>query len=128
MKLHEAELILEHIGELQEVAAKVATQLVELETGRRYDFDEEEISFECGNIYANWSEYCGCGEYEDQQTRIPLEYLFDKDWQEKAKVEIERKRKLKAEQERIRVEREKKAAEERERNQYLRLKAKFEGE
>ena len=124
--IEQAEAVIEHFEELQQMAAKVASQLIELETGRREHIDPEEINVECGALYANWETYC-CGDTDYHSTHIPLKYLFDEDWQEEAKVEIERKRQEAAEKERIRKEKAELAAKERERQQYLKLKAKFEG-
>jgi len=120
----DAEMVLESFEKLQERAAKVARQLIELETGQKFSVDAEDITYECGGLYANWWTSC-CGDSEDHQQHIPLRYLFDEDWQAEAEVELQRKKEEAAEQERIRKEKAEQRKAEAERKRYLELKEKF---
>lgn len=123
----DADLVLEAFERLRERAAKVATQLIALEHGQHFCFDADEITAEGTSLYANWWTSC-CGDSEDHQTPIPLNYLFDEDWQAEAEATIQRKRELEAKNKQLREEKAKKAAQERERKRYLELKAKYEGD
>lgn len=123
----DAYTLLEAYEKLQERAAKVATQLIALEHGVNFSVDADEITSEGTGLYANWWTSC-CGDSEDHQQHIPLNYLFDEDWQAEAEATIQRKKELEAKNKRLREEKAKKAAEERERKRYLELKAKYEGD
>ena len=119
--------IIEEFEELQELARDVASDMLSLEFDRPCPVDPEEITVEGGSLYVNYEEYYGCGNYETHQRYIPLEYLFDPEWKQKAKAELARKHAEKQEKKRLAAEKAKRDREERERQNYLKLKAKFEG-
>ena len=119
--------VIEEFGEIQRLAAEVATDLLSLEWNRPVAVDPEEITVEDGELYANFEEYLGCSDYESHHRLIPVEYLFDAEWKEKAKAELARKHAEKQEKKRLAAEKAKRDKEDRERRQYLALKAKFEG-
>ena len=123
--IKDAQDILDSYMELREKALPIAEAIAKLE-GKPGQIDDEEITIEDGDLYANWETYC-CGGSDYWQVRIPLEYLFDEDWQEKAQAEIQRREEAEAERKRVASEKAKKAAQEREHKKYLELKAKYEG-
>ena len=119
--------VIEEFGEIQEMAAEVASDMLSLELSHPIGVDPEEITVEDGNLHANVEEYYGCGDYQTYNRIIPLEYLFDAEWKEKAKAELARKHAEKQEKKRLAAEKAKRDKEDRERRQYLELKAKIEG-
>lgn len=126
--IEEAQALIEQFEQLQERAAKVATTLIQLEHNRSTTIDSDEVILECGGLYANWEEYCGCGDYDSHHTHIPLNYLFDKNWVEEASAIIQQREADAAKKEQERIKKAEKATVDRERKQYLKLKAKYEGE
>lgn len=128
MKIEDAEKIIEGFEELQKIAAPVATRLIELQEGIKEEIEPDEITIEYGDLYAKWTEWGRCGDYDERSTLIPLDYLFDENWMAKAGEEIRRKREEKAEKERLAKLKEEEAKRNRELNQYLKLKEKYEGE
>ncbi len=124
MNIKDAEKILEQVEELQERAAKIATQLIDIEHQVKYHVDADEITVESGKLYARWETYC-CGDSDSHEMAIPLEYLFDEEWQRDAEERIQQRRAEEDEARRIRDAKAKLAAVERERKQYLKLKEKF---
>lgn len=128
MNYEDAEKIIEGFEELQKLAAPVATQMMELNEGKRTVVDPEEIELDGGSLYANTSLYIGCGDYEDYKIYIPLEYIFDDGWQETMRADIQRKREEKEREKRLKLEKAQKAEKARRREQYLKLQAEFEGE
>lgn len=117
--------------DLSERAAKIATAIRDLELADKGSFrsspvfDSDDISIYEGQLYCEYDESLGCGEYENHSLLIPDSYLFDENFLEEAKKRIE-ERKIKAADERKREqEHQKKCANERERAQYLKLKKKF---
>lgn len=126
--IEDAERIIEEFGELQELAIPVAEKMYELKYGRKDTIDSEDIILDGGSLCANFSEWTEYDGYEEHTLYIPLEYLFDEEWQQKAEEKIQRKREAAAEAERKRLEEQRQYTLERERKRYLELKAKFEGE
>lgn len=126
--VEDAVRIIEQFEELQEKAASVATQMIELKEERPCSIDGDDITVECGRLYANWEYYHGCDDYESRQLEIPIEYLFDEIWMDKAKEKIKEERRMKIILAMKREERERQEALDRDRKHYLELKDKFEGE
>lgn len=125
MKLEDAEKIIEGFEELQEMAAPIAADMLSLELDHPCAVDPEEITVDGGQLYVNYEEYFGCGNYENHSRVIPLEYLFDPEWEKKAKIELARRHEEKMEKKRLAKEKAKRAKEDRERREYLKLQLKY---
>ena len=121
-----AEMIIDAYNSLRQKATVLARMMLELEHNitLRYDIDIDEIECEGGQFYYNHEIY-RCGDTETFSVYIPVSYLFDPEWERKAKKEITRKR-LKEQQEKEAREKE---AEERAKKarytQYLNLRMEF---
>lgn len=124
--VEEADKIIEQFGELQEMAVPIAAIMLELELDRHCSVCVEEITTEDGLLFVNFEEYGGCGNYDTHKRMIPTEYLFDPDWEKKAKYELAKKHEKKMEEKRLARARANREKEDRERREYLKLKAKFE--
>lgn len=116
------------ISKIQSQAATIATLMLKLKGVNNTTIDPEEITFEDGNMYAKYTTYLCCGEYEDNTLFIPDHYLFDESWMEVAKAKIEQEKQLAAERARLKKAAEDDAKKKREYNEYLKLKNKFEGD
>jgi len=93
-----------------------------------FGIDEENISLDSdGDILISY-ETGGRGYYDDESMCLPSRYLFDPDWAEEAKAEVEKKRELKRQEDERKRTKAEAAKKTREHEQYLKLKAKFEGD
>lgn len=123
--VEQAQKIIDAFEELQERAAPIASAMLELELNRPIAVDPEEITVEDGDLYATVEEYMGCSNYETYNRVIPLEYIFDPEWEKTALVKLAEQREFEKEQKRLAQEKSKRAKEDRERREYLKLKAKY---
>ena len=110
---------------LTEKVEEVLKLKYELENGEKYCgdiIDLEKYNDEI-NIETEWEN--GYGDYKKIFYTLPMDYLFDNQWQEKVKDQLERKRLKKEAEERILKENWKIKNEQREKELYERLKRKY---
>jgi hypothetical protein len=83
-----------------------------------------EIDFSENNIYISWSNYySGDADYGTEE--IPIEYLWEEDWEEKLRLEIEEERRQKEEQSKEQARISKEQQEQEERRLFEQLKMKY---
>ena len=89
------------------------------------DISITEIDFKENIIDIGWSKYWSYGDTEFGTTEIPIEYLWQKDWEEKLRLEIEEERRQKVEQLKEQAKISKEQREQEERRLFEQLKMKY---
>ncbi len=118
--------VIKQFEELKVLVAPIALGVVNLQTpsANYQSSDSIDINICEGLIYAEYEIYC-CGETDHYSIHIPVEYLFDPDWEEKAKAEVKRKKDEAAEKTRLEREARDKAKVDAAYKTYVKLKAQF---